>query len=83
MSKPNEIPKANAWSMLERIMFQKNPEEKAPLKIVVSNRGGDFHARLENGKAAIWGRGNTRVEAIGNLVDSHGGAFNVVVEEEK
>lgn len=48
------------------------------LKIIVTDRGSDYHACLE-GRPGIWSSGRTSYEAIGNLLTAHTDAFKIEI----
>jgi hypothetical protein len=49
------------------------------MKIVVTERSGDFHACIED-HPEIWGSGKTPDEAIGSVVRCHRERFGIVIE---
>lgn len=48
-------------------------------KIIVTNRGHDFHAAL-NGDTRLWGCGKTPDVAIGDALRTHADRFGIFIE---
>ena len=50
------------------------------MEIIIKRRENDWHASIE-GNSAIWGRGKSKYEAIGDLITTHAEVFNITVVE--